>query len=346
MNSLSISTFVSGLVWCDVPVLVSSVTLHGALEVVNEAFGIPRITERHKMNLHLLRLFMEVGNLKSFSKAAEALRISQPAVSKGLRELELQLGVTLIDRSGRLVRTTSTGERLLGQVREIFAAERATEELLNSLKGVQAGDLAIGASTTIATYYLPDLIGQFHALYPNVRLGLHSDNSKVIADQLKRRNIDIALIEGPVSDPDITTQIWRMDSLVVVAGAMNPLARRKRVAMADLKNSVFISREPGSGTREVVEVALAARDSLPSSIIEVNSTEAAKRLVAAGIGFTIISELAARDFLKARLIRKIAVDSLHIERPLLRLTLRNRQGTAAAKAFEYLLDQFVGARKL
>ncbi|MBZ0302445.1 MAG: LysR family transcriptional regulator, partial [Anaerolineae bacterium] len=169
------------------------------------------------MNLYLLRVFATVAEHGSFSQAARALYISQPAVSKGVQSLEQQIGMRLLDRSHRDISLTEAGHLLYDYAQRIFAAERAAESALEQLNGLERGHLALGASHTIGTYLLPPLMGLFHQRYPGVRLSLEIANTQQILIDLRTRPLDLAFVEGPVSDANLVVAPWRTDRLVVIA---------------------------------------------------------------------------------------------------------------------------------
>ena len=237
------------------------------------------------LNLHLLRLFATVAETGSFSRATTVLNLSQPAISQGVRDFELQLGCRLLDRSPKGVKPTREGRALMRHARSVFAAERAAEEELKSLRGLDSGSLRIGASTTIATYLLPEYLGQFHQTYPGIDLHLVSANTRDIADLMLRHEIEIALVEGPVEDDGLLSEPWQTDIMTMIAAPSHPFAREDApIDPARLAEELLVIREPGSGSREVVNQALSAHAIQPSRTLEVGSTEAIKQLVAAGVG--------------------------------------------------------------
>ncbi|RFB79648.1 LysR substrate-binding domain-containing protein [Methylovirgula sp. 4M-Z18] len=289
------------------------------------------------LNLHLLRLFTHVAESGSFSAAAERLHISQPAVSKGVREFEAQVGSRLLERGPGGVVPTGAGEMLLRHAAMLFATERAAEEDLAALRGLTKGSLTVGASTTIATYFLPPLLGRFHRAHPHIDLSIRIANTSAIANLLLARELDIALVEGPVEDSAIEARPWRVDELIVIAppGHRLTYGTHKAAALAD---EVFIVREPGSGTREVVWAALAEHHVTPRATLEAGNTETIKQIVMAGLGIGIVSRAAAADHLTLGRLVKIDIEGFQVSRTLTRLSLRGRQPSAAAKAFEILLD--------
>jgi len=207
------------------------------------------------LNLHHLRIFARVAELGGFSLAATSLHLSQPAVSKSVRELERELQTTLFDRSVGAHALTETGVALFARARELFAVERVAEEELRAIRGLQGGVLRIGASTTIATYLLPERLARFRAAHPMVSLRIRTANTRDIASALLERRLDIALVEGPVEDSRIEIHPWRRDELAVIAPPDHPLARKRRVSPANLATAEFIVRERGSGTRQVATEA-------------------------------------------------------------------------------------------
>jgi DNA-binding transcriptional LysR family regulator len=272
-----------------------------------------------------------------FSRAAAALRLSQPAVSKAVRELERQVGITLVDRSARTPRLTEGGEALYTRARELFGVERVAEDELRAIRGLERGVLRLGASTTIATYLLPEILGRFHAAHPHVALRVASANTRSIARRLLEGRLDIALVEGPVRHARLEARSWREDELVVIAPPGHPLARKRRVRAAALAAEPFIVRERGSGTRTVVQRALAARGLQMRAAMQLGSTEVIKQAVAAGLGLAIVSRAAAADQLALGRIALVHVVDLTIERTLLQLRLRGGVTSAAAGVFERML---------
>jgi len=290
------------------------------------------------LNLHLLRLFATVARTGSFSRAAEVLRISQPAISKGVRDFELQVGCRLLDRNSKGVRPTREGQALVRHADALFAAERAAEDELLALRNLDQGSLRVGASTTIATYLISDYLGPFHQAHPGIELHLVSANTRDIADLMIANEIEIALVEGPVEDDDLMSEAWRTDVMSLIVGPQHPFASSSEpIAPASLRDELLIVREPGSGTREVVAQALAAQRIEPARTLEIGSTEAIKQAVAAGIGVAIVSAMAIVDQVKLGRLKVIPLEGMHIERTLWQLKSPGRIDIPAASAFQQLL---------
>ena len=289
------------------------------------------------MNLHHLRLFAAVVDHGGFTKAAESLHLSQPAISKSLNELERQLNLTLIERGGRSIRLTAAGQMLYARARELFGVERVAEQELREVRGLKRGVLRIGASTTIATYVLPPFLGRFHLRHPGIRIRASSANTRTVLRMLLESRVDLTLVEGPVSHPQVDVQPWREDELVVISHPEHELLSRGDVDVAMLVRQQFIVREPGSGTRVVSARALALHGGRLTNTMRVGGTEAIKQAVAAGLGLAIVSRAAAADQLALGKIAVVSVNGLAIRRTLTQIKLRGRVSTAAARELESLL---------
>jgi len=292
------------------------------------------------LNLHLLRLFAVVARTGSFSRAAELLRISQPAISKGVRDFEFQVGCRLLDRTSKGVRPTREGFALARHAETLFAAERAAEEELQALRSLTSGSLRVGASTTIATYMIPECLGIFHRAHPGIDLHVTSANTSDVADLMLAHDIDIALVEGPVVNESLVSEAWRTDLMCLIVGSDHRFAKTSGpIDCALLAEEILIVREPGSGTREVVAQALAAKRIEPKRSLEIGSTEAIKQAVAAGVGIAIVSAAAIEDQLRLGRLKVVPIKGVQIERTLWQLKCPGRLVSPAAAAFERIIRE-------
>jgi DNA-binding transcriptional LysR family regulator len=290
------------------------------------------------INLAHLAVFHAVASEGSVSRGAERLMVSQPAVSKQLRQLERSLGASLFDRLPKGVRPTAAGELLAGYARRIFALEAEAAEALAELRGMRRGSISVGASTTIGVYLLPEIFVRYRRAYPDVRMHMEVANSEVIRRRLVEGAIDVGLTEGIVEGDELDSTVFLRDELVPIAAPGHPLARRKRpVPAATLCREAFVVRETGSGTKSVVERALAERGLSVTPVMSLGSTEAIKRAVAAGVGVAIVSRLTVQQELQLGRLVVLRVPDLPINRPLHRLTLRGRQPSQAVAAFMKML---------
>ena len=289
------------------------------------------------LNFRLLRVFVAVAHRQSFTRAAEQLGMTQPGVSKSIHELERQAGTRLVERVPTGVRLTEAGTVLLGHARTILAEERAAEDALHSLRGLGQGSLRIGASPTIATYLLPAFVQQFSSQHPAIELHLRTAPSRDIAAAVIARELDIGLAEAPVGeDARMTVVPWREDELVVVAAPSHPLAPQAPIPIAAVANELIVLREAGSGTRKTVLGMLAAHGVVPQRTLDADSVESIKRIVAAGLGLSIVSRAAIEDMLALRRLVVLELTDCRMTRPLNRLALRSGQ-SPATKAFVTLL---------
>lgn len=291
------------------------------------------------LNLHLLRMFVAVARVGSFSRAAEGMNLSQPALSKGVRDFELQVGCRLLNRSQKGVVPTAEGLALLKYAEDLFAAERAAEEMLSSKRNLNNGSLRIGASTTIATYMLAPYLGAFHRAYPGIDLHLVSANTREIAEQMAAQEIDIGLVEGPIDEGVVVAEKWRTDVMKLIVSEHHEFASAvEPIDPQLLGGEVLILREPGSGSREVVTQALASNNIEPLRFLEIGSTAAIKQAVAAGIGVSIVSTVATRDQVRLGYLKAVELRGITVERSLWRLRLSDRTPRPAARVFDNLLD--------
>jgi DNA-binding transcriptional LysR family regulator len=290
------------------------------------------------MNPALLRAFVAVAEHGGFTAAARAIGVSQPAVSRAVRERERSVGFELIERAPQGIRLTRAGESFLLNARDVLGAMRSAEEAVSALGGLGHGRLHIGASTTIATYVLPAFIGKFLEGHPAVDVRLDSAHTRGVAQMLLDYHLDIALTEAPVTDDKITARRWRTDHLVAVASPTHPLASRRRIPPSALAIELLLLRERESGTRTIVLEGLAAAGVTPGRTMEIDGPEAIKQIAAAGRGVAVVSRYTVVEQLALGRLVVLDIPRLKITRPFYRLSLKRRRASPAAKAFEALLD--------
>ena len=289
------------------------------------------------INLHQLRVFAAAVRHDGIGAAARALGMSQPAVSRAVAELERDLGVQLLDRSTSGVHPTPVGVELFEHAQAVAAAERGAEEAIAAAKGLARGALHIGASTTIATYVLPPLIGAFARAHPGIDLRLSSVHTRVLVPLVRNYDVDVAFAEAPVTDPRVTVTRWLTDEMVVVACPTHPLAQRAAaeglVAPSALDEELLLLREPESGTRDLVLHGLMAGGVVPTRTMSVDGTEVIKRLVAEGVGIAVVSRVTVVEQLALGRLTVVPVRGLTITRRFDRLSTARRSLSGAARAF-------------
>ena len=290
------------------------------------------------LNLHHVRLFAATVDHGGFVRAARALHVSQPAISRAVRTLEMQLGLSLLERGGRGVTLTAAGAELHRHAAAILSSERAAEETLAALRGVEGGTLHVGASVTVSFYLLPDLIAEFALRYPNVELQVTTHRTREVSDMLLAHRIDIAVVEAAIVNPRLRARPWRIDDLVPIAAPSHRLAGTKRVSPSALAGEVFVLREPESMTRALVLRQLAMLGITPTRLVTVGGLETLKGVVARGVGVAVVSRYAIADALALGRLVQLPIPELTIRRDLTRLELIDRTASPAAAAFNALLD--------
>ena len=289
------------------------------------------------MNYNHLMIFLAVAEEGSVSRGADRLCISQPAVSKQLGVLEASLRAKLFDRLPKGVRLTEAGHLLLGYARRLSALEREAEQAMAELQGLARGSLTLGASLTVGAYLMPELLAEYSRRHPHIALTLEIANTENIQKMLREGRLDLALTEGFADDPDLDAAVFAHDELVAIAPPGHPLLTQAPVPAARLLQEPLILREPGSGTRAVLERALAALGLTVQPLMSLGSTEAIKRAVAAGAGLAVVSRLALGLELETGRLALLPLSDLTLNRPLHRLTRRGAYESRAGKAFREML---------
>jgi DNA-binding transcriptional LysR family regulator len=266
-------------------------------------------------------VFRAVAEQSSFRKAAEELYLTQPAVSLQIKALEEDLGVQLFDRTGAHITLTAADSVLLGYAQQVNALLAQTEHDIAALSGEHAGQLALGASTTIAQYVLPRLLSEFCREHPRVHPTLISGNTEHIVDAVEKQKIALGFIEGPARSRDVKTEAFLEDELVLIVSTAHEWAERKAVSCSELAAIPLLMRERGSGTRHVIEMALERLGVKRSSlhiVMELDSTEAIKSAVEAGLGIGFVSRWAiAKDLRLDHSFKIVEVEGLRIKRDFL-----------------------------
>jgi DNA-binding transcriptional LysR family regulator len=295
------------------------------------------------MNLNQLRVFKAISDALSVTGAAKELRVSQPAVSKQLADLELNLGTPLVNRLPRGIQLTAAGELLATHAGRIFQAEQAAESALAALLGLEGGRLAVGASTTIGSYLVPRVLGVFHTRHPKVTVELTIGNTKAITEALFDGQLDVGLTEGLPHGDALQHEVLTHDEMVLITSTSHPLARNQRASLADLTQFPLICREQGSGTREVIEAALGKQGVVIQPAMSLGSTEAVKNAVLHGFGIALVSRLTVELELQSERLVALDVEGLHIRRALHLLTLRGKHPSPAAAEWVGLLRDHYGS---
>ncbi|MDO8704144.1 MAG: LysR family transcriptional regulator [Sulfuricaulis sp.] len=240
------------------------------------------------LTLRQLKVFESVARHLNYTRAAEELFLTQPAVSMQVKLLEESLGVALFEQLGKRVHLTEAGREVLGYARAVTQQLDELENVLNRLKGLGGGKLRISVATT-ANYFIPTLLGTFSRRYPGVTVSLDVTNRESLLQQLSDNTVDLVIMGQPPAELDAEADAFMENPLVIVAPPEHPLANRKKIPLKRLQDEVFLVREPGSGTRIAMERFFAEREMHVKTGMEVGSNEAIKQSVQAGLGLGLLS---------------------------------------------------------
>jgi DNA-binding transcriptional LysR family regulator len=296
-----------------------------------------------------LVVFRAVAEQLSFRKAAEELYLTQPAVSLQIKALEEDLAVQLFDRSGIHVSLTQAGEVLLGYARQSHALALQAQTDIAQAVGEHGGALALGASTTIAQYVLPRLLGEFRVLHPRVSVGLISGNTEQIVHALETKKIELGFIEGPSRSREVRTESFLVDEMVLIVPAAHEWSELQTIPRGELSRMSLVMREHGSGSRHVIENALESHGIRPASLriaMELDSTEAIKSAVEAGLGVGFVSRWAlAKDARLGSAFKIVEVAGLRIKRDLLVASLAGPAPQGPVQDFRRFVLSLTGPRR-
>ncbi len=290
-----------------------------------------------RLNLHQLAVFQAVARRLSFSRAAEELNLSQPAVSMHVKQLERALGLELFEKVGRRITLTDAGRHLLEYSERIFALIEETLQSMEEVKGVQRGNLRVAADTTAGVYVVPDYLGAFRRAYPGVSISLDVGNRAAVTRRLLLSEVDIAVMGQVPPDGDLVGEPFLPNELVVVAPPSHRLAHRSSIPVAELAGEPFLLREPGSGTRAAAERFFAAAGVPLTVAMELGSNSAIKRAVANELGIAVISRQAVSLEVEAGILTILDVEGFPILRHWHVVHRRSRRLSPAAQAFKELL---------
>jgi DNA-binding transcriptional LysR family regulator len=240
------------------------------------------------MNFNQLQAFYMVAREGSFTAAAARLNISQPAVTRHVRELESLYRLRLFERTGRGVVLTEAGKMLLSFAQRIFSLASDAELTLHSMAHLKSGRLEVGTSRTAGTYYMPEILFAFKQRYPGVVVSLHSQNSEWVVDQILGLNLDVGVVVMALKHKHLVIRPFAEEQLVLMVPPGHPWARRQAVDARELNGKPLIMREKGSGTRNLILSELEKSAISPNVTMELASNEAIKQAVQQGVGLALV----------------------------------------------------------
>jgi DNA-binding transcriptional LysR family regulator len=264
-----------------------------------------------------LQVFQTVARRLNFTQAASELFITQPAVSRHIRELEQNYQVKLFERNGTRIRLTPAGKKLLQHTEELFSLYRNIEYEMTSFTQKDSGRLFLGGSMTAAPYIIPPILAEFHHRYGRIQVNLVTGNTQQIERALERKEIDLGIVEGHSRNPSIRYTVFLKDEIVLVSSSTNPLARRQLIRPEELTRIPLLLREPGSGSLEVLAHALKSVGIKMGQLnkeMQLDSTETMKSYLMHSPCMAFLSMHSVSKELQNKELVRVNVKGLAIER--------------------------------
>lgn len=294
-----------------------------------------------------LKVFYSVAKHLSFTQASKELYISQPAITKHIRELESLYGVRLFDRLGNKISLTDAGKLMLEHCEQILAAYRRLEYDMNLLKNEWTGDLRLGASTTISQYVLPPILARFTEKYPKVNVTLMDTNSRNIEQALQNHDIDLGLVEGVFRLPSLKYEPFLHDELVPVVGTQSKLALKDEIGLDELQQLPLVLRERGSGTLDAIEMAFDEVGLKLSSMnvrLYLGGTESIKSFLRCSDSLGIVSLQAVAPELRRGDFKIIDIKGMQIKRHFCFVHLQGQEEPSSINFMRFVY-QYLEERK-
>jgi LysR family transcriptional regulator, low CO2-responsive transcriptional regulator len=292
------------------------------------------------VSVHQLRLLAAVIDRGGFSRAADALGLSQPAISHQLKALSTSVGVPLVEVIGRRVQLTQAGELLYDHAKRILAEFASAGSSLDDLRGLRRGVLRLAGDTTVGIYVLPDLLGAFRKANPSIEVRLGVDNRQGLYGRLTANEADFVISGRRWDNPSVPLieEPFMANELIAIASPRHHLASRERITLAELAAEPFIIREPGSGTRETTEETLEAAGVTIRPVMELASNGAIKRAVAQDLGVAILSRFATALEMQIGHLVELQVDGFPLHRQWHLVYARDKRLGPVDEAFLRFLE--------
>jgi DNA-binding transcriptional LysR family regulator len=293
-----------------------------------------------QLNFHQLYIFYAVATHHSFSRAAEALDITQPAVSIQIQELEKSLGATLFHRRSRGLRLTEVGETVMTYSQQIFSLSSKLLETIQELHGLQLGRLTLGASTTPGEFVLPLAVGQFRRSHPGIQVELSLANTRLIVQRILNHEIDLGMVgDWPQQQSEeLELTNYLNDEIVLVAAPDHPVAKLRPLSLEQVIGHGLIVREEGSATRSTAERCFTDLGVTPVVALSLGSNQAVKQAAVAGGGIGVISRLGITAEVRAGMLTILQVENWDCRRPLILVRPKDRYLSPAQRAFLEFLE--------
>ncbi|BCJ85704.1 LysR family transcriptional regulator [Effusibacillus dendaii] len=280
-----------------------------------------------------LLVFVTVAEKENFTRAAEELHMTQPAVSQYIQTLERMVGAKLLERSNKYVRLNKAGEIVYHHAKEILGLYTRMQCLVDDLLHTASGNLSIGASYTYGEYVLPHIIAHLREQYPLIKPTITIGNTREIAKLVASHQLDIGIVEGDFKHEKLYIESFAEDHMFVIISANHRYANRKELRISELCEETWIVREEGSGTREATEKMFAKFQFQPHSIMEFGSTQIIKESVEAGLGITLLSHWAVRKEISLGTLKALKINGIPVSRKFSLIMQATQFHTKATEVF-------------
>lgn len=288
------------------------------------------------ITLRQLKVFEAVATHSSYSRAAEHLHLTQPAVSMQIKQLEGEIGLSLLDQIGKKIYLTEAGQELQKYSTHILQQLAEAESVFEEMKGLRFGKLTISVATT-ASYFVPQLLGQFNKRFPGITISLNVTNRETLLQQLARNEMDVAIMGQPPAGLGLEAVSFMDNPLVVIAPIDHPLATAKAIPLERIQQETFLVREQGSGTRSAMERFFTAKGIQLSKGSEMSTNEAIKQAVQAGMGLGILSLNTVTLELETKRLVVLDVESFPVLRHWYIVHRQGKRLSTVAQAFKAFL---------
>jgi DNA-binding transcriptional LysR family regulator len=295
------------------------------------------------MDDHKLKVFCIVAETKSFSRASEIIRLTQPAVSLQIQALEEMYGTKLFNRSGCVITLTKSGKMLYKYAKEINSLYSAAEKEIGAFTGLTKGVISIGASSTLGSYVLPSVVADFRRSFPKVGVHLHIGNTRNVVEYLNAANVDVGLVEGEVNKQKLVIEKLFADEMVLIMPPFHHWAKKSSISVMNLAKEPLIFREEGSGTRQMIEKYFLKHGISPQQIkvsLIMGSTESIKGAVEEGLGVSIVSKWAAKKEKRYGSIKTATFKEEKFLRDFYLLRRKSKESSHTIEKFIAFLKQY------
>ncbi|MBX3597761.1 MAG: LysR family transcriptional regulator [Rhizobiaceae bacterium] len=290
------------------------------------------------MTLEQLRVFIAVAELEHMTRAARQLNLTQSAASAAIAALESRYATKLFDRVGRNIALTPAGRMFLPEARAVMARAKAAELVLADLAGLRVGSLSLAASQTAGNYWLPEIIKQFHTLYPGISVSLVIDNTAAVASLVLKGEANIGFVEGKVDQPALKIDLVAEDDMVLVVAPDHAWAKLRKRTIPDFSSTQWVTREPGSGTRAMLATMLDQQDinlDKLNGALTLPSNEAVRAAVESGAGAAVLSRRVVESSIEAG--KLVALNYPLEKRHFMMLRHESRYATTVETEFAKLI---------